>query len=144
MAAKPDERRLEVAKTEIEELVRQSSRDASDPKTARALAKEALGHYLDHANADLKQAAERFRFLQKVEYIIGAVVIVQVVVLLLILKGESAPLALTSALSVVLYVIAAVIDSRAKGKRQDFHFRVLAAKKAKFRNVGTGIVVEFD
>jgi hypothetical protein len=141
---KKDQKRLETAQQELTELISEASTGIDDPQAARLKAKQALDQYQETAVANLSQASERFKLLQRVEYVIGAAVVAQVVIFMLILKSQSVPLAISSSLTVVLYVIAAVLDSKAKGKRQDIHFQIQAAKKAKLRNGDAGVIIEFD
>lgn len=116
----------------------------SDAVAARKHAQSALDAFKTQKDLELEQASTRFKRFQIIEFIMGALVIIQMVIFLL--QGEPYiwPLAATATLCAVLYVVAAVLDSKAKRVRQIAYFESLAAKKARIKNRADGKGVELE
>ncbi|MDR3315937.1 MAG: hypothetical protein LBS98_05630 [Coriobacteriales bacterium] len=146
MADKHDKIRYENGMAAVRAHVDDAILGVEDGQKARAQAREALEAYKKQKSDELELAAKRFSFLQRFEFVVGALAIVQVAVWMLILKSELSPLILTIGICLVLYLIVAIMDSRAKGAREDIRYQIQAAKKAKLKTGGDvkGVVVLFE
>lgn len=146
MAAGQDQVFYEKAQGEVAALVAGAGAGKSDPQAARAAAKDALEAYKQQKSLDFEQASNRFKLLQRLEFVVGALFLIQIAVLFLFLKGESIPLIFTAAACFLLYIVAAVLDSKAKRQRSQTQNQILAAKKVKLKNgeSGIGVVADFD
>jgi hypothetical protein len=137
---------LERAKVEVAALIANAGTGISDPQAARVQAKETIEAYKEQKGLEFEQVSNRFKLLQRLEFIIGALFLIQIAVLFLFFKGESIPLIFTAAACFLLYIVVAVFDSKAKRQRQQTQSQIVAAKKVKLKNGagGVGVVADFD
>ena len=144
MEDRRSEIRYENGKEDVRAYVADAIAGIEGSQEARARAKECLTAYKKQRGSELEQASKRFTLLQRVEFVIGALALIQIAIFML--KGEPyfMPLIVTTAISLVVYVIAAMMDSRAKGRKLDIEKQLLAAKKAKLKNDAESVVVEFE
>jgi hypothetical protein len=144
MADRRSEIRYENGKEAVRAAIAEATVDICGAQEARARAKESLAAFKEQRDADLEQASKRFTLLQRIEFVIGALVLIQIAIFML--KGEPYIMALiySTVASIALYVVAAIIDSRAKGRKLDIESQLLAAKKVKLKNDGDGVAVEFE
>ena len=146
MAEKHDQARYQKGMEDVRACVASATPGVDDAQQARARARQALSDYQEQKAAALTAAAKRFMILQRVEFVIGALAVVQVGVWLLFLQAQASPLIATIAVCLLAYLIAAVLDSKAKAVREDIRYQIKAAKKAKLKNRegGKGVIVSFD
>jgi hypothetical protein len=142
---KRDAERYEQAKEYLRAHIQSAVAGIDDAQSARAHAKEVIEAYQGQEELKLEQATRRFTLLQRIEFIVGAVVLVQIAIF--VLKGEPylVPLIISTPLCLALYVVVAVLDSKAKSKKQELRSRVQATKKVKLKTgaSGKGVAVEF-
>jgi VIT1/CCC1 family predicted Fe2+/Mn2+ transporter len=136
--------RYERSKDALRTYIMNEVAGIDDPKEARIHAKDSVDSYRDQKGAELEQAAKRFNIFQRIEFVIGALFLIQVAVFML--KGEPRLVILiyTGVATALLYVIAAVLDSKAKGKKLEINSQIQAAKKVKLKNDESGVVIEFE
>jgi hypothetical protein len=146
MAEKHDRIRYERGKEDLRAYIATRAAGIEDPQEARREAREAIKTYQEEKGSELEQAAKRFKIMQRVEFIIGALVILQIGILFL--RGEPwiMPLIMSTFVCLLAYIVVAFMDSRAKGVREDLRFQIQAARKAKLKagSEAKGVVVEFD
>ncbi|MDR1088504.1 MAG: hypothetical protein LBL23_04460 [Coriobacteriales bacterium] len=116
-----------------------------DAPSARERAREALEAFKEQKNRELEEATKRFSLLQRVEFVVGALTLVQIAVFML--RGEPyiVPLIFSIVACLILYLIVAILDSKARSRKQEIHYQLVAANKVKMkpRTDGTGVVFEF-
>lgn len=117
----------------------------TDAQEARAGAREVLEAYKEQKGEELEQASKRFALLQRIEFVVGALTLVQIAIFML--RGEPyiVPLIFSIAACLILYLIVAILDSKARSRKQEIHYQLVAANKVKMKAGadGTGLVVEF-
>jgi len=137
--------RLERGKELLREHLAGVAQSSDNPQEARARAREAIAALQEKKAAELAQAAKRFSVLQKVEFVIGALALIQIAIF--VLKGEPRILALiySTAATLLIYLVVAILDSRAKSHRQDLQAELQATRKVKLKTAADGkLSVEFD
>ncbi|MDR2673255.1 MAG: hypothetical protein LBC35_08320 [Coriobacteriales bacterium] len=146
MAEKHDQVRYDKGKEDVRDYVAQATEGIQDVQEARQAAREALDDFKQDRAEVLEQTAKRFKLTQRLEFIVGALAILQLGIWALFQREELSPLIFTIAACFVFYLVVAILDSKAKGARQDILYQIKAAKKAKFRagDDGTGVKVDFD
>lgn len=129
----------------VSSLLTDATQGTSDAREARTQAESALEDFVARTSQTFEQSQQSFRKFQIAEFVIGALFLVQMIVFLFHGEPYLWPLMISSLVFAVLYIISAALDSRAKGKKMQLQFELLAAKKAKIKNApsGEGIVVEF-
>ncbi|MDR0350829.1 MAG: hypothetical protein LBH64_04675 [Coriobacteriales bacterium] len=144
MGQKQDDIRYENGKQAVRSLIANATSGTDDPQQARAQARESLETYREQKGAEMEEAAKKFSLFQRIEFVIGALVLIQIAIFML--RGEPYIVALifTTTGCMLLYLVVAILDSRAKGRRQDIHYEMLAARKVKLKNGERGVIVEFE
>jgi hypothetical protein len=146
MSAKQDAVSRQRAQEDLQAYILAETSGIDDPQKARIQAKEAVDTYTDDKAIELEKAARRFAFLQRVEFVIGALFLIQAAVFMLF--KDASPLMVilifTAVATAVLYIPAAYMDSKAKAARQDIRLQIQAAKKVKLKNNDDGLVIEFN
>ncbi len=144
MDDKRSEDRYENSKRVVRAWIDVATEGIENAQEARAQAKESLTAFKEQKGAELEKASKQFALLQRVEFVIGAVVLVQIAIFML--KGEPylVPLIYSTAASILIYVIVAFSDSRAKSDKLNLESQLIAAKKVKVKNADEGIIVEFE
>jgi len=144
MDDKRSEHRYENSKQVVRTWIAAATEGIGNAQEARIQAKESLITFKEQKGAELEKASKQFALLQRVEFIIGAVVLVQIAIFML--KGEPylVPLIYSTAFSILIYVIVAFSDSRAKSDKLNLESQLLAAKRVKLKNDDEGIIVEFE
>jgi hypothetical protein len=139
-------KRLEDGKSLVRDYVMAATSAMQESQSARAEAKLAVDRYKEEKAQELEAATKRFGLLQKIEYVVGALVLVQIAIF--VLRGEPyiVELIFSTTACLIIYVIIAILDSKAKSAKLDIEHQIIAAKKIKFKNneTETGIIVEFD
>ncbi len=137
---------FEQGKELVHTTLSQEAFGIDDPKEARLRAQEALTAFVENKGTELEEAAKRFKLFQRLEFIIGALVLIQMGIFLL--RGEPyiIPLIFTATASAILYVVIAVLDSKAKGRRDAIQQEIKAAKRVKLKSdpSGVGVCVGFE
>ena len=146
MAERRDQMRYQRGMEDVRACVAAATPGLEDVQEARAKAREALCGYQEQKAAALAAAAKRFLILQRIEFVAGAVVVVQVGIWLLFLQAQASFLIATIAVCLLAYLIVAILDSKAKAAREDIRQQLKAAKKAKLKNGegDKGVAVSFD
>jgi hypothetical protein len=146
MADKIDTVRRDKGQEDVRMHVGVTTAGIDDPQEARTKARELLDDYLVQKATELELAAKNFKIRQRAEFVIGALTIVQIGVWMLFLQSQPSPLIATIALCLVAYLVAAILDSKSKGRREDIRYQIQAAKKAKLKNGpdNKGVAISFE
>jgi len=138
-----EEQRLEAGRELVRSVVAEAAAAAgagaaSSPQEARDIAKAAISELLERKAAELEAAAKRFALLQRLEFVVGALALVQIALFMLMGEGRPVALVFTIAATLALYLVAAILDSRAKHRREEIQAQIQAAKKAKLKTADDG------
>lgn len=131
MAKTTNEMRYERGKREILAYLNNVITDVTGPREARKHAEESLDTLKVLKDAELEKANKQFKRFQILEFVVGAVFLIQMVIFLVHGEPYIWPLVATSALCAILYVVVAFLDSKAKNRRQNIYFETLAIKKTR-------------
>jgi F0F1-type ATP synthase assembly protein I len=139
-----DEKRYGEEKDALVAYVKGAVDGIADPREARARAKELIDEYQARTQGEIEQASKTMLLLQRVEFVIGALVVVTVIVSWFRdSMAEPFSIVLVGIL-VVAYVATVLRESTVKRKRRDLYYQSLAAKKSKLKTTDDTLLVEFD